>query len=284
MSSANPKNIVFITGSFVGSNCWDHWQAFFQEKGYATIAPSWPFKVGSASELRGKHPSGNLGLTELGLRSVTDYFARVLESFQERPIIIGHSLGGLIAQILLNKDLAALAVAIHPIPPLGILPREFSFYKAFWKSWGWLTSSRETYLMSFKDWQYAFVHNMALEEQKETYEAYVIAESKRVNRGVLTGSAKIDFRKPHEPLLIVSGDQDRMVPASLNKRNARKYALRADSIVDYRKFPGRNHFVLGQPTWREDARYILGWMEEQLEERAAESDMCTNIPILNIYS
>jgi alpha-beta hydrolase superfamily lysophospholipase len=120
-------------------------------------------------------------------------------------------------------------------------------------------------MMSFKDWQYAFVNEMPLAEQKAAYTKFTIPESKTVARGGLTSAAKVDYAKPHAPLLITSGSIDNIIPAHLNKRNYLKY-VKNNSILDYKEFPGRNHFVLGQAMWKEDADYILNWLEEHLAE------------------
>jgi pimeloyl-ACP methyl ester carboxylesterase len=113
--------------------------------------------------------------------------------------------------------------------------------------------------MSFKDWQYAFVNGMPLEEQKIAYETYTIPESKTVTRGGLTDAAKVDFNKPHPPLLLTAGSTDHIIPAHLNQRNFKRYPQNG-SIVEYKEFPGRNHFVLGQRGWEGDASFILNWI------------------------
>ncbi len=117
--------------------------------------------------------------------------------------------------------------------------------------------------MSFNKWQYAFVNNMPLEEQRAAYEENTIPQSKTVARGGLTGAAKVDFKKAHAPLLLTSGNLDNIIPAHLNLRNFKKYEKRSDSVLDYKEFIGRNHFVVGQPTWKEDADYILDGLEKQ---------------------
>ncbi|HEV8283765.1 MAG TPA: alpha/beta hydrolase [Chitinophagaceae bacterium] len=272
MKNVNPKNIVFVTGAFVGSNCWDEWQTYFQSKGYKTIAPPWPYKEGSVAELRSMHPSKNVGLTKLTLSEVVDSYANVIKGFAEKPIVIGHSLGGLMTQILVNRDLAAAGVAIHSVPPLGVFPYEFSFLRGGWKSLGLFTSLKKTYLMSFKDWQYAFVNGMPLQEQQAAYEKFTIPESKMVARGGLSSAAKVDFKKAHAPLLILSGSTDHIIPAHLNNRNFKKYKKRDDSVLDYKERIGRNHFVLGQPGWEGDADYVLGWIEDQLVSEVANSN------------
>jgi len=258
MGSIKTKNIVFVTGAFVNSSSWDDWQSYFQAKGYTTTAPPWPFKNGTSDELRKKQPKDR-DLAALTLSEVIESYVKVVKSFPEKPIVIGHSLGGLMTQIIVNRDLAAAGVAIHPVPPLGVFPYEFSFLKAGWKALGLFSSLKKTYLMSFKDWQYAFVNGMPLKEQQVAYDKYTIPESKTAARGGLTSAAKVDFKKSHPPLLITSGSEDTIIPAHLNIRNYNRY-VKNDSVLNYKEFPGRNHFVLGQPTWKEDADYILEWL------------------------
>ena len=254
------KTIVFITGAFVSHHGWKEWQTYFESKGYKTLAPAWPHKEGTAAELRNRQPN-DTALATLTLTELVDHYAAIIKALPEKPILIGHSLGGMLTQILLNRDLAQAGIAIHPAPPLGVFPYEFSFLKAGWKALGLFTSLRKTYLMSFKDWQYAFVNGMSPEDQKKAYEENTIPESKTVARGALTSAAKIDYEKPHAPLLITSGDTDTIIPAHLNYRNYKKYKQNG-SVLDYKEFKGRNHFVVGLPTWKEDADYILEWISQ----------------------
>lgn len=254
------QNIVFVTGAFVTHHCWDEWRAWFEKKGYNTVAPPWPFKDGTAPELRKRQPN-DTDLAALTLAEVIDSYIKVVKSFPEKPIVIGHSLGGLMTQIINNRDLTAAAVAIHSVPPLGVFPYEFSFLKAGWKSLGLFTSLKKTYLMSFKDWQYAFVNGMPLEAQQAAWEQFTIPESKTVARGGLSSAARVDFAKPHAPLLLTSGSTDNIIPAHLNARNFKKYKP-SGSVLEYKEFPGRNHFVLGQPGWEGDAEYVLAWIQK----------------------
>jgi pimeloyl-ACP methyl ester carboxylesterase len=255
------KTIVFVTGAFVTHHCWDEWRAYFESKGYTTIAPPWPFKdADTAAELRARQPN-DTDLAALTLQEVVDSYANIITALPEKPLVIGHSLGGLMTQILVSRGLAAAAVAIHSVPPLGVFPYEFSFLKAGWKSLGLFTSLKKTYLMSFKDWQYAFVNGQPLKEQQEAYDKFTIPESKTVARGGLTSAAKVDFAKPHAPLLLTAGSTDNIIPAHLNRRNFEKYQA-SGSILDYKEFVGRNHNLLGQPGWEVDADYILNWIKE----------------------
>lgn len=260
MKSSNTKNIVFVTGAFVTHHCWDEWRVYFESKGYHTVAPPWPFKNGTAAELRNRQPN-DTDLAALTLTQLVDHYISIVKSYPEKPIVIGHSLGGLITQIIVNRDLAAAGVAIHPVPPQGIIPYEFSFLKAGWKVLGLFTSLKKTYLMSLSDWQYAFVNGMPLAVQKSSYEHLTVPESKTVARGGLTSAAKVDFDKAHPPLLITAGDEDTIIPAHLNRRIYKRYAKNG-SVLDYKEFKGRNHYILGQPIWKEDADYILEWLDK----------------------
>ena len=140
---------------------------------------------------------------------------------------------------------------------------KLSFIKAGWGALGFFTSTKKAYLMPFKTWKYGFTNGMNFEQQKDAYYRFAIPESKLIVRDTTTKAAKIDFNKKQAALLITSGSEDRSIPASLNYSNYKKYR-KNNSVTEYREFPGRNHFVLGQPTWKEDADYVLDWINKQL--------------------
>ena len=112
--------------------------------------------------------------------------------------------------------------------------------------------------MSLKEWSYAFTNGMTAEEQKRSYEENAIPESKLVLRDALGDAAKVDFNKLHPPLLFITGSTDHIVPNSLNYENYAKYN-KDNAITDYKEFTGKNHFVLGLPSWHDEANYILEW-------------------------
>ena len=272
METTGTKTILFITGAFVGNNCWDDWKTYFEERGFATFAPPWPYKDATVAELRSRHPHNDKELARLTIEELLGHYENIIKSLNEKPILIGHSYGGLMTQIFLNRGLAAAGIAIHPVPPLGVFPYEFTFLKAGWKSLGVFTDLDETYMMSFEDWQYAFVNGMSPDAQQNAYDTYTIPESKTVSRGGLSSAAKVDFKKPHAPLLITAGDTDHIIPAHLNHRNYDAYETEG-SVTDYKVFTGRNHFVLGQPTWKEDAEYIYNWIKVHVKNKMAENEI-----------
>jgi pimeloyl-ACP methyl ester carboxylesterase len=167
MKNIPSKTIVFITGAFVGNNCWDEWRAYFENKGYKTLAPPWPHKEASPEELRNRQPDA--GIASIRLAALTEYFENIIRKLPEKPILIGHSMGGLITQILLQRNVAVAGVAIHSVPPLGVFTFKLSFYKASWGALGFFTSARKSFLMNFRQWQYDFTNTMNFEDQRKAY-------------------------------------------------------------------------------------------------------------------
>ncbi|MFD0766903.1 alpha/beta hydrolase [Mucilaginibacter lutimaris] len=259
MKASSAKTIVFITGAFVSSDCWNEWKTYFEARGYRTLAPAWPYKDAPACTLRQRHPDADVASQRLV--KLTAYFAAIVSAQPEKPILIGHSMGGLISQILVQKHLASAAVAIHSLQPQGIFTFKFSFYRAGWKALGFFTDPHKTYLMSFPEWQYAFTNGMPYDLQKDAYYNLLVPESKLLVRDATTPAAKIDFASPHVPLLFIAGSTDHFIPASLNYTNYKKYSHKG-SVTTFREFSGRNHFVLGQPGWEEIADYILEWLSK----------------------
>ncbi|MEO3403370.1 alpha/beta hydrolase [Mucilaginibacter sp. CAU 1740] len=251
------NTIVFITGAFVSHTSWDNWKLYFESRDYQTLAPAWPHKDASGCTLRQRQPDANIASQRL--TDLTNYFADIVKALPEKPILIGHSMGGLIVQLLVQQGLAIAGVAIHSLQPKGIFTFKYSFYKAGWGPLGFFTSTKKSYLMSFSEWQFAFTNGMPYEQQKQAYYDLLTPESKLLVRDAITDAAKIDFKRPHVPLLFMAGTCDNFIPASLNYSNFKKYTDK-NSITDYKEFEGRNHHVLGQASWPENAAYINDWL------------------------
>lgn len=258
MSTQKSKTILFITGAFVSNASWDEWKVFFKNKGYETLAPPWPQKDASTAILKYRHPDP--GVAALRLTGLVEYYEEIARALPEKPIIIGHSIGGLIAQLLLQKDLATAAVAIHSVPPQGVFTFKLSFLIAGWGPLGFFTDKNKTFMMNFSQWQYAFTNGMPEEWQEKSYFQFAIPESKQVVRDTITKAAKVDFARPHAPLFFIAGEKDNTIPSSLNYSNYKKYSHK-DSVTVFQEFPGRNHFVLGQPGWQEIALEINNWLQ-----------------------
>jgi len=257
MSDARPKSIVFITGVFISNICWTEWKTFFEDNGYDCFAPAWPHKNFSAEDLRNRPV--NDPIAKNTLNSLLDHYASIIRRLPAKPILIGHSLGGLIVQLLLQKDIAIAGVAIHSFPPKGINRFWLSFLKIIWEARVFFTAGDGTYMMSFNKWRYTITNGMKYEQQKELYYLYAIPESKKVIREAFNCIAKIDFDRTHVPLLITSGGNDKLIPPSLNYSNYRKYSNNS-SVTEYIEFRTHTHLVFATPSWKEEADCILHWL------------------------
>ena len=259
MSLIQSKTIVFITGAFVSHSCWDEWKVYFDNKGYKTMARPWPGKNADAQTLRARHPDKVLAAVTLS--DVIEHYVRIVKGLPEKPILIGHSFGGAVSQMLMDRGLAAAVVAIHAAPPQGVIPYELNFLRSTSQALGLFTSLDKTYMMSFEKWQFAFTNGMSFEDQKNAYYAIAIPESKRAARGGLTKAAYVDFKKPHVPILFLAGSKDQIITAHLCKRVFDRYTDKK-SITEF-VLKDRNHYVLGLPTWKEDADFIIDWIRKQ---------------------
>lgn len=258
MINTLPKSVVFITGAFVGNNCWDEWMVYFKNKGYKCIAPAWPYKDATPEELRNRHPDAGIALSRLD--ALTDYFTTIINALPDKPVLIGHSLGGLVVQLLLQRGLGSAGIAMHSFPPAGVSTFKFSFLKTVWEAMAFFTPTRKTYLISFRKWKYAIANGMTCEQQKALYYKYAIPESKLIIRDTFKCGAKMNFKNPHPPLLFTSGSDDKIIPATLNYNNYKKYKT-GESITDYKNFRQHNHLVFDHPAWRREADFVLYWLQ-----------------------
>ncbi len=251
------KTIVFIHGMYMNSLCWEQWMDYFQTRGYQCLAPAWPGRDQPVEILRKHHPDPQLG--NLTLSDVLSHFTDVIKTLPEKPILIGHSMGGLAVQILLQRGLATAGVAIDSAPPMGVLTLEWPFLKSNWPHITPFVSQRKPIEMTFQRFQYTFVNGMPLSDQHAAYERYVVPESRRVPHQSLL--ARVDFKQPHLPLLMIAGSADHLIPASLNKTNYARYRS-STSVTTFKEFAGRTHFIIGQTGWEEVAEFSLAWLNE----------------------
>lgn len=249
------KTIVFVHGMYMTSLCWEHWDRFFRAKGFECHAPAWPGRSEPVQVLRERHPDPKLA--SLTLTDILEHFSRLIASLDQKPILIGHSMGALVVQLLLQKDLASAGVAIDSAPPMGVFTTKWSSLKSNWPHITPFASVQKPIAMTFERFQYTFVNNMSLAQQRAAFDRYVVPESRRVPRESLT--ARIDFKKPHAPLLLIAGSEDHTIPATLNRTNFGRYR-NSGSQVAFKEFQGRNHFIIGQDGWEEVAQYVNAWI------------------------
>ncbi len=251
------KTIVFVHGMFMTPACREHWLPLFAAKGYRCIAFAWPGRDRPAAELRAA-PDPALG--RLTLSDVVAHAASTVDALEDKPIIIGHSTGGLIAQILVNRDAAAAGVAIDSAPPRGVSTAKLSFSRAKWSIANPFADRRQPMTLTFEEFQFAFANTLPLESQRDAFDRYIVPESRRIARESLRPVARIDFARPHCPLLMTAGVQDRIAPASLNFNNFARYRQRG-SITEFRAFDARDHLVIAEPGWEEVADFVANWLE-----------------------
>ncbi len=251
------KTIVFIHGMYMIPQCWENWTSFFNTQGYTCFAPAWPGRDQPLETLRQECLDPELG--KLTLKKVYWNYRDLIDSMPEKPVLIGHSMGGLIVQLLLQENLAVAGVAIDSAPPRGVLTARWSFIRSNFPHISPFASASKPIRMSFSRFQYTFVNGLPMTEQEAAYLKYVVPESRRVPRQSLT--AKIDFSKPHPPLLLIAGSNDHLIPSSLNRTIYKRYKSSASMTV-FKEFPGRTHYIIGQRGWEEVASYVLGWLKE----------------------
>lgn len=258
--TARPSHtVLFIHGMFMTPLCWSEWERFFQQRGYRTLAPAWPEHDAPVAEQRRRHPDAKLAA--LTLADVVARYRAIIHGLDEPPILVGHSMGGLVVQILLDEGLGAAGIAIDSAPPNGTISLRYSFLKSNWPVISPSAKLDEPIAMSLDDFRYAFVNGLPPDVQRAAYEKYVVPESRRVGKGPTTDTAKLDLACSRPPLLLVAGGDDHIIPASLNRSNFERYE-RTPAITDLREFPGRTHWTIAQEGWQSVAQYVIDWLAQ----------------------
>lgn len=260
MKPIKSKSVVFITGAFAGHHTWDKWISYYEGRGYSCIAPPWPYKNATPQVLRSRHPN-DVSLANTRLSQIVEYYKKIIEQQPEKPIVIGHSMGGLVVQLLLQHNIMAAGIALHSMPPRGIYTLKFFIKWLPLKIKGIFSSGSNSHLISFKEWQHAYTNGAPYEEQKYTYQKDVVPQSKQIMRDLFTKGAKVNFSASREPLLIISGTTDRITPTALNYSNYIMYNRNNSSITDYKEFKNKNHFSYRLCSWKEEADYIMDWLD-----------------------
>jgi pimeloyl-ACP methyl ester carboxylesterase len=249
--------LVFVHGMYMTPASWQGWRAHFEVLGYETLAPSWPGREGAPAALR-KRPDP--ALRDLQLADVVEVYRQAIADLGDREVVlVGHSMGGLVVQLLLQEQLAVAGVAISSAPPKGISSTQWSFLRS---NAPVLWPSNAPIQPSVGSFHYAFAHTLPIDEVAGIFDTYVVPESRQVGRGPTTAAASIDFANPHPPLLMVAGEDDHIIPASLVAKNAEAYA----SDTDHLSFSCRTHWIVGQKGWEEVANAVADWIGERLSE------------------
>ncbi len=250
--------VIFIHGMFMTPACWADWIPRFGRAGFVSSAPAWPLRDASVEELRARHPDAELG--KLTLDRVVAHYEAIIRASPKPPVLIGHSMGGLIVQLLLARGLGTAGVAIDSAPPRGVLSLAGSFLKSNWAILNPFISGRRPYLMPFEAFHYAFAHTLSEADARAVYDRHVVPESRLIGRAALTPDAEVDFAAERAPLLFIAGELDHIIPASLNRTNYKRHKKKSPSRTDFKEFPGRTHYLIGQEGWAELADFIQEWL------------------------
>ncbi|MBL9166161.1 MAG: alpha/beta hydrolase [Verrucomicrobiales bacterium] len=253
--------IVLIHGLWVTPSSWRNFKSRFEELGYQVIASPWP-GINQDVEAMRRNPSGLYGI---GIEEVLAHYSKIILRLPEPPIIMGHSYGGLITQLLLDKGLGAAGVAIDSVPPKGIIVLPLSTYLALTPALLQPGTFRRTFLFSFTQWWRVFANTLSERDARQEYEREVIPASGRsifqaaLSNVTPNSHATIDFtNSARAPLLLVGGEKDVIMPAALNRKNFSKYRS-SSAVVEYREFSNRSHYIIAEKGWEEVADYSLNW-------------------------
>jgi pimeloyl-ACP methyl ester carboxylesterase len=272
----NKPTIVLVHGLWLTPRSWEGWIDRYQKAGYNVLAPSWPGLEGEVEAVR-KNPSALKGLK---LKTVVDHYDRIIRNLDTQPILMGHSFGGLIVQMLVDRGLGSAAVAIDsaqsaavPVLPLttiwstiSVLGNPFTFNAAVG--------------LSPKKFNYAFTNELDAVESKKVYDRYQIPGSGRILWDAALSllnpkaSSRVNYSNNNRaPLLFIAGSSDHLVPPAINKANLRKYVKNSSAVTDYREFPNRTHHTVGQKGWEEVADFALQWANNNARDQVTLADV-----------
>jgi pimeloyl-ACP methyl ester carboxylesterase len=250
------KTILLIHGAWLTPASWDRFRARYEAQGYTTLAPPWPFEDRRIEDLR-RSPHPNLG--KLTIRMLVDHYENVIRELRESPILIGHSIGGIVVQMLLDRGLGAVGVAIDPAPVRGVVPTPTALRAALpvllsWRGWN------RTVTMSPKHFARSFANDLPATDQRTAYDQHVVPTPGRLYYQLATGiGTGVNFKNANRaPLLLIAGEEDRTIDASMVRANYRKYG-RSSAVTEFKSFPKRTHWLIAGPGWQEVADYALQW-------------------------
>jgi len=264
------KSVILIHGLFMSPSSWGPWVKYLTDKGFKVYAPGYPFHEGEAAELRGRWEKGEgkvvegyevemkLEFPKLTLEQVVERYVRFIDGLEEKPIAIGHSMGGLVAQKLLALDKVAGVVAVSSAAPKGVACFKWSFIKANLPVVNPLKG--DSLFMPNVEWfNYGFCNNLSREDAKKLFDQTAVPESRNIPRSSTGAQGAVDFKKAHAPLLFIGGENDHIVPCTLNESNFEAYKDK-NSVREMKIFAGRDHSICLSQGWEEVASFICEWL------------------------
>ncbi|MCX7816908.1 MAG: alpha/beta hydrolase [Syntrophales bacterium] len=253
--SARPV-VVMIHGMFVGPWCWEKFKTYFEKKGFICLTPYLRFH----DKTWDQPPDERLVKT-----TIEDYLEDVektLSLLNEKPIIIGHSMGGLLAQMLAERNRAKAIVLISPAPPWGTFHISTSIFKLLWLNKPRLISLNKPLKPNFEGAVYSSLHLLPREDQVKAFSKFTYESPKVVAQIALwfldfKKSTYVDKNKVTCPALTIVGSEDRLTPPAL----VRKIHERYRNVSTYIEFPHHSHMLIAEPGWETVAAAIVNWIE-----------------------
>ncbi|MBO9578829.1 MAG: alpha/beta hydrolase [Microbacteriaceae bacterium] len=265
--------IVLIHGLWMTPKSWDTWAERFRARGHEVIVPGWPgVDDRTPAELRQDPRS----LRGVGLKQVVDHYERIIRALPTKPIIMGHSFGGLVTQMLADRGLGVAVVGVAPGQPAGVKVLPFSTLRSGLPALYNPFAINGANAISKAHFRYTFGNDLSRAESDAIYEEQAIPSVNHVFfDGVLSllnergGVSKVDFAKADRaPLLVIGGAIDHVVPLTATRAIVKKYRQAGPAVVDYLEFEGRTHRLVSQDGWEEVADAALEWALVQAEVNA----------------
>jgi pimeloyl-ACP methyl ester carboxylesterase len=264
--STPPDTIVLIHGLWMTPRSWEHWKERYEGRGYRVLAPAWPGLEAEVDALN----ADRAPLTKLDFRKVADHYDGIIRGLEAAPIVMGHSIGGVVTQALLDRGLGAAGVGIASATVKGVFDLPLSTLRASFPVLGNPFNRGKATGLDGKQFHYAFCNTMSRAESDAVHERYHVPAANRVLFDVAFANfsrnapTAVDFnRADRAPLLLAAFDEDHIVPPKASRHNAEKYKK---GTVAFTSFPDRPHFP-GAPGWEEVADYTLTWAVEHAGER-----------------
>jgi non-heme chloroperoxidase len=255
--------VVFVHGLWLLPSSWDRWAALFEEHGYTALTPGWPDDPDTVQEANA-HPEVFAGKS---IGQVADHFETIIRGLDHKPAIIGHSFGGLLAQILAGRGLAAVSVAIDPAPFRGVLPLPISALRSAFPVLGNPANRNRAVPLTYEQFRYGFANAVSEEEARQLYEDFAVPASGKplfqaasANLNPWT-EAKVDTRNPDRgPLLIISGEKDHTVPWAVANASFQQQQGN-EGVTEIAEAKGRGHALTVDSGWREVAEEALAFVK-----------------------
>jgi pimeloyl-ACP methyl ester carboxylesterase len=257
--------VVFIHGLWLHASSWQPWADLFDERGYQTIAPGWPGDADTVEQTRANPDA----LAGHGIDDVVEHYSKFIGELGVKPIVVGHSFGGMIAQKLLGLDLAAAAVAVDAAQIKGVLPLPLSALRSGFPVLGNPANKGKAVSLTPEQFRYAFGNAVSEEESRELYDKWSIpAPGKPLFEAAAANfnphsPAKVDTaNESRGPLLLMAGGKDHTVPEAVVRATLKQYR-HSEAVTDFVEFPDRAHSLTIDSRWREVAETALTWLKEQ---------------------